>query len=234
MKSVEDLAREIHNECFIDVSQSERPKLQWDIDLASALIRADREAVIDECKIAGMRYLDNLENAALVSDDTGCPNCMREEWMMKDDEDYIAEQRLKRALRLAESYDGPLSDYERAYTIGAVVQELKVREESLRVLAAAYRAEKKRTDDLEAENARLREAINDAHRFLSEFKVVSDEDSMGSAFFIARTSEDWYYILLNKLSSLSQKPPIFQDNPSEIDPHGVEYGVFKLDGEFPS
>ena len=98
-------------------------------------------------------------------------------------------------------------------------------------------AEKKRADEIErlqAENARLREAVNDAHRFLSEFKVVSDEDSMGSAFFTARTSEDWYYILLDKLSSLSQKPPTSRDNPGEIDPHGVEYGVFKLDGEFPS
>ena len=62
MKSVEDLAREIHNECFIDVSQSERPKLQWDIDLASALIRADREEVIDavEARLLGKdgHYLD--------------------------------------------------------------------------------------------------------------------------------------------------------------------------------
>ena len=62
MKKAEDLAREIHNECFIDVSQSERPKLQWDIDLASALIRADREEVIDavEARLLGKdgHYLD--------------------------------------------------------------------------------------------------------------------------------------------------------------------------------
>ena len=93
--------------------------------------------------------------------------------------------------------------------------------------------EKTRADDLEAENARLREAVNDAHRFLSEFKVVSDEDSMGSAFFTARTSEDWYYILLNKLSSLSQKPTS-RDKSGEINPDGVDYGCFKLDDEWPS
>ena len=71
MKSVEDLAREIHNECFIDVSQSERPKLQWDIDLASALIRADREAVIDACKACregrrGGMIIHNLRNSPLT------------------------------------------------------------------------------------------------------------------------------------------------------------------------
>ena len=56
-----------------------------------ALIREDREAVIDACKIAGMKYLDNFDNDvseggfqgffdaldALIRDmdDTGCPNC---------------------------------------------------------------------------------------------------------------------------------------------------------------
>jgi hypothetical protein len=107
------------------------------------------------------------------------------------------------------------------------------REKDVIALADAYRAEKTRADDLEAENARPREAVNDAHRFLSEFKVVSDEDSMGSAFFTARTSEDWYYILLNKLSSLSQKPTS-RDKSGEINPDGVDYGCFKLDDEWPS
>lgn len=61
MKKAEDLAMRII-----------RNGIMWEEEISiqdtAALIRADREEVIDECKIAGMRYLDNLENAALVSE----------------------------------------------------------------------------------------------------------------------------------------------------------------------
>ena len=86
----------------------------------------------------------------------------------KDDIDYVAEQKLQKALRMAEPYDGPWIDYERTYTIGAVVHELKVREESLRVLAAAYRAEKVRADDdkerAEQFDRRLLETVKECNR----------------------------------------------------------------------
>ena len=145
----------------------------------------------------------------------------------------------------------------RQYSVGTIIAELQMWEDAIVTLADAYRAEKKRADeaeeryenrtptewaynqackalnkhkkradDLEAENARLKDKLsiilNRANLELT--KDPSAERDTVALFDIATDCEN----------ALSQKPPIPQDNPSEIDPHGVEYGVFKLDGEFPS
>ena len=49
VKDAKELAREIHEECFVDVSQSEKMRLEWDKDIAASIILRDRLDVVDAC-----------------------------------------------------------------------------------------------------------------------------------------------------------------------------------------
>ena len=129
-----------------------------------------------------------------------------------------------------------MTDIEKALELFYMTEPFSPNERLLydagKVLAAAYKAEKKRADDLEAENARLREALEPLIKML-------DPEPLGTLSGMENldTRLEWY----DKMSPLREAArkaltPSGNKDPksNEIDPHGVEYGVFKLDGEFPS
>lgn len=96
-------------------------------------------------------------------------------------------------------------------------------------LLSTSKAEKKRASDLEAENARMREALEHALRHqVANLGEVEE-------YYICFTYP--YGVFPGWVSEARQalsQTPISRDKSGEINPDGVEYGCFKLDGEFPS
>ena len=127
-----------------------------------------------------------------------------------------------------------MTDIEKALELFYMTEPFSPNERLLydagKVLAAAYKAEKKRADDLEAENARLREELEPLIKILDPepFGTLSGMGSLDKRL-------EWY----DKMRPLreSARKALTPSTPShngEIDPTHADYGCFKTRNEFPS